>query len=153
MIELIKIMCVFARKVMYILLKMSKILLGWFWLYYGFIMDHVFYVFLKDMDSIEWYEKIKPCTYFLAWWRHRMETFSALLAFCAGNSTVTGEFPAHRPVMWSFDVFFDLRLNKQLSKQSWDWWFETLCVHSSLVLTQHMIKEMLINLQTQRGCG
>ena len=41
-----------------------------------------------------------------------METFSALLAICAGNSPVTGEFSAQRPVTWSFDVFFDLRLNK-----------------------------------------
>ena len=24
-----------------------------------------------------------------------------------------------------FDVFFDLRMNKRLSKQSWGWWFET----------------------------
>ena len=31
-----------------------------------------------------------------------------------------------RPVTRSFDVFFDLRLNKRLSKQSWGWWFETL---------------------------
>ena len=54
-----------------------------------------------------------------------METFSALLALCAGNSPVTGEFPAQRPVTRSFDVFFDLRLNKRLSKQSWGWWFET----------------------------
>ena len=60
-----------------------------------------------------------------AWWRHQVETFSALLAFCVGNSPVTGEFPAQRPVTRSFDVFFDLRLNKQLSKQSWGWWFET----------------------------
>ena len=42
-----------------------------------------------------------------------------------GNYPVTGEFPAQRPVARSFDVFFDLHLNKQLSKQSWDWWFET----------------------------
>ena len=55
-----------------------------------------------------------------------METFSALLAICAGNSLVPDEFPAQRPVMRSFDVFFDLRLNKRLSKQSWGWWFETL---------------------------
>ena len=48
-----------------------------------------------------------------------MEPFSALLAICAGNSSVPGEFPAQRPVMRNFDVFFDLRLNKQLSKQSW----------------------------------
>ena len=34
-----------------------------------------------------------------------METFSALLALCAGNSTVTGEFRSQRPVTWSFDVF------------------------------------------------
>ena len=54
-----------------------------------------------------------------------METFSALLALCVGNSPVTGEFPAQRPVTRSFDVLFDLHLNKQLSEQSWDWWFET----------------------------
>ena len=59
------------------------------------------------------------------WWRHQMETFSALLALCAGNSSVTGEFPTQRPVAWSFDVFVDLCLNKRLSEQSWDWWFET----------------------------
>ena len=45
-----------------------------------------------------------------SWWRHQMESFSALLAICAGNSPVTGEFPAQRPVTWSFNVFFDLRL-------------------------------------------
>ena len=59
------------------------------------------------------------------WWRHQMETFSALLALCAGNSPVPGEFPSQRPVTKSFDVFFDLRLNKRLSKQPWGWWFET----------------------------
>ena len=42
------------------------------------------------------------------WWRHQMETFSALLAICAGNSPVSGEFPAQRPVTRSFNVFFDL---------------------------------------------
>ena len=111
------------------------------------------------------------------WWRHQMETFSALLAICAGNSPVPvnsphkgqwrrvlmfslictwinvwknnretgdfrrhsthydvivmnspvpGEFPTQRPVTRSFDVFFDLHLNKEMSKQSWGWWFETL---------------------------
>ena len=62
---------------------------------------------------------------FSSWWRHQMETFSALLALYAGNSSVNGEFPAQRPVTRSFDVFFDLRLNKRLSEQSRDWWFET----------------------------
>ena len=41
-----------------------------------------------------------------------METFSELLARCAGNSPVTGEFPTQRPVTQSFDIFFDLHLNK-----------------------------------------
>ena len=62
---------------------------------------------------------------FLSWWRYAMETFSALLALFVGNSPVTSEFPSQRPVTRSFDVFFDLRLNKRLSKQSWGWWFET----------------------------
>ena len=47
-----------------------------------------------------------------------MEAFSALLAFCVGNSTVPGGFPAQWPVTRGFDVFFDLRPNKQLSKLS-----------------------------------
>ena len=64
-------------------------------------------------------------TGFSTWWRHQMETFSALLAICAGNSPVNGEFPSQRPVTRNFDVFFDLRLNKRLSKQSWCWCFET----------------------------
>ena len=34
-----------------------------------------------------------------------METFSAFLVFCAGNSPVTGEFPSQRPVTRDFDVF------------------------------------------------
>ena len=55
-----------------------------------------------------------------------METFSALLAICAGNSPVPCEFPAQRPMTRTFDVFFYLRLNKRFSKQSWGWWFETL---------------------------
>ena len=70
-----------------------------------------------------------------------METFSALLAICAGNSPVAGEFPAQRPVTRSFDVFFDLRLNKRLGKQSSDWWFETisrtLCRHCNETTAKH----------------
>ena len=41
-----------------------------------------------------------------SWWRHQMEIFSALLALCAGNSPVTGEFPAQKSVTRSFDGFF-----------------------------------------------
>ena len=71
------------------------------------------------------YSTCNPHPYWLfpSWW-HQMETFFVLLDLCAGNSPVTGEFPSERPVMRSFDVFFDLCLNKRLSKQSWGWWFE-----------------------------
>ena len=59
------------------------------------------------------------------WWRHLMEAFSALLALCAENSPITGEFHSQRPVKRGFDVFFDLRLNKRLRKELWGCWFET----------------------------
>ena len=49
----------------------------------------------------------------------------ALLALCAANWPITGEFPAQRPATRSFEVFCDLRLNKRLSKQSWGCWSET----------------------------
>ena len=60
-----------------------------------------------------------------SWWRHQMETFSALLVICAGNSPVTCKIPAQKPVTRSFDVFFVLHLNKRLTKQSSGRWFET----------------------------
>ena len=44
-----------------------------------------------------------------------METFSASLAIFAGNSPVTDDFPAQRPVTWSIDIFFDIHMNKRLS--------------------------------------
>ena len=40
-----------------------------------------------------------------------------------GEFTGPGEFPTQRPVMRSFDVFFDLRLNKRIGKQPRGWWF------------------------------
>ena len=43
-----------------------------------------------------------------------------------GEFTGPGEFPTQRPVTRSFDVFFDRRLNKRLSKQPRGWWLETL---------------------------
>ena len=57
-----------------------------------------------------------------------------------GNSPVLGEFPTQRPVTRSFDVFFDLHLNKWLSKELWGWWFETpscpLWRHCSVTLLE-----------------
>ena len=80
-------------------------------------------------------------------WRHHLEIFSVLLALWAGNSPVTGEFPSQRPVTWSFHVFFDLRLNKWLSKQSWGWWFEMpsgpLWRHCNELLTRPTVMKIL----------
>ena len=61
----------------------------------------------------------------MAWWRHRMETYFTLLDPCEGNWPPTGGIPAQRPVTMSFDVFFDLRLNRELIKQCKHKWFET----------------------------
>ena len=60
-------------------------------------------------------------------WRRGMGRLCEfIMTFSNGNSfRVTGEFTAQRPVTRSFDVLFDLRLNKRLSKQWWGWWFET----------------------------
>ena len=51
-------------------------------------------------------------------WKHFPRYWPALLALCAGNSPAIGELPSQRTVTQSFDVFFDLRLNKRLNKQS-----------------------------------
>ena len=88
------------------------------------------------------------------WWRHQMEAFSALLAICAGNSPVTGEFPAQRQVTRSFDVFFHLHLNERLSKQSWGWWFETpsrpLWRHSNATTNKCALR--MTSWRTVRAC-
>ena len=55
-------------------------------------------------------------------WRNKQATTTSHLC---GEFTGPGEFPAQRAVTRSFDVFFDLRLNKRLSKQPSGWWFET----------------------------
>ena len=41
----------------------------------------------------------------VSWWRHQMETFSALLALWEGNPPFTGGFPSQRPVTRSFEFF------------------------------------------------
>ena len=121
-----------------------------FKMYFYFVTLFIIKIFLYETGPIKWtfhqryiycwpdvlapghqHPKCWVCTcafpgfHELRWRRHQMETFSALLAICAGNSQVPGEFPTQRPVTWSFDVFYDLRPNKRLSKQWWGWWFET----------------------------
>ena len=56
-------------------------------------------------------------------WKH----FPRYWPFVRGIHRSPVNFPhSQRPVTRSFDIFFDLRLNKRLSRQSWGWWYETL---------------------------
>ena len=90
------------------------------------------------------------------WWCHQMEIFFALLALYAWKSPVTGEFPSQRPVTRSLDVFFDLCLNKRLSKQLWRWWIETpsrsLWRHCNDVRTEANVYYHMIKKQTDIRC-
>ena len=88
---------------------------------------------LEHLDTSSWitcllelssWDALYMHAYHKPWWRHQMETLSALLVLCVGNSPVTGEFPSQSPVTRNCDVFFDLRPNKRLSKQSRRRWFE-----------------------------
>ena len=84
-------------------------------------VHHLYQQFFRHYWTFLWtrYQSLPP------WWRHQMETVSALLAICAGNSPIPDEFRAQRPVTRGFDIFFDLRPDKRLSEQSWGWWLET----------------------------
>ena len=69
-----------------------------------------------------------------------------------GEFTGPGEFPTQRPVTRSFDVLFNLRLNKRLRKQPWGWWFETLLwslwrhcnVRSSVISRLHRTRRVSV---------
>ena len=80
--------------------------------HYWSLHGSYFNSFTHDSDDSDWW-------LFLAWWRHQMETFSVLLATCAGN------FPHKGQWRGALMGFFVLRPNKRLSKQWWGWWFET----------------------------
>ena len=73
--------------------------------------------FVRLMNKVVWIQLKIHHIEIDTWWRHQMETYSASLALCAGNSPAPDEFPAKRPVTQSFDVFFDLRPNRRLSKR------------------------------------
>ena len=58
-------------------------------------------------------------------WRHQMKTFPRYWPFVRDIHRSSVNCPHKGQVTRSFDVLFDLRLNKQLSKLWWGWWFET----------------------------
>ena len=64
--------------------------------------------------------------HWFTWWCHQMETFSALLAILCEEFIGLRWIPRTKASDAELWYFFDQRLNKRLSKQSWGWWFETL---------------------------
>ena len=64
------------------------------------------------------------------WWRHQMETFSTLLFLCE----VTCGFPSQRPVTRSFDVPFDLHLNKRMSNNRDAGDLRRRCAHRNITV-------------------
>ena len=54
-----------------------------------------------------------------------MTSSDGIIFRVTGHFSVAGGFPSQRQVTRSFDVFFDLRMNKRLSKQSRRRWFKT----------------------------
>ena len=106
--------------------------------------------------------RMKPCSTMMT---SSNGNVSALLAICAGNSPVPVNSPHKGQWRGAFDVLFDLRLNKRLSKQSWGWWFETQscplwrqCNDSSTWLLtmknthQTTTKETWISITLWQGC-
>ena len=74
-------------------------------------------------ENVSGYPIVKEGQSVVVW---ELSPNSAVISWGFWTYFFIGEFPAQRPVTRSFDVFFDLRLNKPLSKQWWGWWFETL---------------------------
>ena len=68
------------------------------------VWDSINYLWIIGPESHSLLKSVLSAWRSSSWWCYQMETFSALLALCAGNSPVTGEFPPQRPVTWSFDV-------------------------------------------------
>ena len=90
-----------------------------------------FYQYVGNALQVRWIINIEAATREVSLGQICMMTSSNGNIFrvtgpLCGEFTDPGEFPTQRPVTRSFDVFFDLRLNKRLSKQPWGWWFETL---------------------------
>ena len=63
-------------------------------------------------QHMDWYKWIYTL------WRHQLKGFYTLLTICEGKPPVTSGILSRRRVTRSFDVFFDLRLNKRLCKPS-----------------------------------
>ena len=103
--------------------------------------------------SLKYLHQAPEATQCMSWWRHQMETFSTLLAICAGNSPVTGD--SQRPVTLKFHVFFDLCLNKRLSNELRRRWLETpsrsLWRHGNVFVLRILVLRQPIHSKSEMG--
>ena len=116
------------------------------------------------VTRFQWWVDYNDCDNFAAdtcinTWRpeqngHRLHddvlklNISVLLALCERNPPVTGRVPSQRLVTQSFDCFFDLCLNKRLSKQLRRKWFETpsgsLWRHCNVLTTFSSVSSQIV---------
>ena len=65
----------------------------------------------------------------ISWWRHFMDTLSALLVLYEWKPPVIGGPPSQKVRDSGFDVFFDVCYSKRLNKQSsWPWLWLSIAV-------------------------
>ena len=121
-------------------------------IHYHFILLQIY---ITDLVISTWHDPATPngVIYILEIipFRYNMMTSSNRSIFrvtghLCGEFSVTGEFPAQRPVTRSFDAVFDMRLNKWLCKQSWGWQFET----PSRSLWRHCYENVACSLHCNR---
>ena len=92
------------------------------------VLDQGRFCSLTDVHLV-WLLTYRECTKWniYTWWSHQMEIFSALLALCKGNPSVTGGFPPQRSKTRSFDVFLSARLKVEQT-------IETLVIWDAIAL-------------------
>ena len=95
----------------------------------------------------------KVFTVNVTWWRHRMGTYSALLALCVRNWPVTVEFPSQRPVTPNFGVFFDQRLNQQFGNKGDACDLRHHCAHYDVILMQWCLDASRTNYKAMHQCS
>ena len=99
----------------------------WFW----FVTVSLMKIIVESYHS--WPKNViqgKPCIIICLKMASRVACVVYMMTSSNGNifrvtGHLCGDSPAQRPLTRSFDVLFDLRLNKRLSKQSGCWWFKT----------------------------
>ena len=123
--------------------------LGWLYFYWGNFKNMAFCGCWTLYDAV----LVQTILWYIPWWRHQMESFSALLALCAGIHRSPVNSP-HKG-QWRGALMFSLicALNKRFSKQSWGWWFKTplrsLWRHCNAKVSWELSPRQLMGMKTR----